>query len=104
MPIYVYHCNECGKEFEVVQSITEQPLTECNCGSKGTVRRVIQPTIVQYNAPGFYLTDYAGHGKAPKEEAAEAPAAETRTPESTPSEEPSASSTPTGKESGESTS
>ncbi|MFN7172420.1 MAG: FmdB family zinc ribbon protein [Fimbriimonadaceae bacterium] len=101
MPIYVYHCDKCRKEFEAVQSITEDPLSECKCGSSGTVRRVIQPAMVQYNAPGFYLTDYAGHGNAPKEKAAETPAAETSNTEPSPPEAPSTSPTPAGSESSE---
>lgn len=43
MPIYVYQCNQCQKEFEVFQSIKAKPLTKCDCN--GEVRRVIQPCI-----------------------------------------------------------
>jgi putative FmdB family regulatory protein len=28
MPIYEYECETCGKSFEVLQSITEEPLVE----------------------------------------------------------------------------
>lgn len=40
MPTYDYRCKKCGHEFETVQRITEEPLTECpKCD--GEIRRVI---------------------------------------------------------------
>ena len=47
MPTYEYKCDACGERFEVVQRITEDPLTECR-SCKGTIRRVI-------GAAGFVL-------------------------------------------------
>ena len=33
MPIYEYRCSACGQEHEVLQKVTEPPLTECpSCG------------------------------------------------------------------------
>lgn len=29
MPTYEYGCRVCGNEFEVVQSIKDEPITEC---------------------------------------------------------------------------
>lgn len=59
MPIYVYECSSCGDVFEVEQRITADPLTECHCGSAGTVKRIIQPTAVIFNGSGFYVNDSA---------------------------------------------
>ncbi len=34
MPTYEYHCDNCAENFDVVQSFTDDPLTECpTCGS-----------------------------------------------------------------------
>ncbi len=34
--IYEYFCGQCGKEFEVSQKITDEPLTECpHCREAG---------------------------------------------------------------------
>lgn len=60
MPTYLYECNACNQQFEVEQRITADPLDECNCGSKGTVKRLIQPIAVMFKGSGFYVNDYSG--------------------------------------------
>lgn len=57
MPTYVYECSACEKTFEVEQRITEDPLTDCDCGSQGTVKRIIQPTAIMFKGSGFYVND-----------------------------------------------
>ena len=59
MPTYVYECKTCEKVFEAEQRITEDPLKDCNCGAKGSLRRVIQPVGVVFNGPGFHINDYS---------------------------------------------
>lgn len=59
MPTYVYECSSCSDVFEVEQRITESPLNECACGSKGTVKRLIQPVGVMFKGAGFHINDYA---------------------------------------------
>ena len=59
MPIYVYECKTCQKNFEVEQRITETPLTDCSCGSKSSLRRLIQPTAVMFKGTGFHINDYS---------------------------------------------
>jgi putative FmdB family regulatory protein len=56
MPTYDYRCDECGDEFEVWQSITDDPLTECpRC--EGPVRKVMSPAGIVLKGSGFYKTD-----------------------------------------------
>ena len=58
MPTYQYACtNPEGKhEFEVVQSFTDAPVSECpTCGS--TVRKVYGSIGVVFKGSGFYRTD-----------------------------------------------
>ena len=58
MPTYEYACtNPEGKhEFEVVQSFTDAPVTECpECGSP--VRKVYGSVGVVFKGSGFYRTD-----------------------------------------------
>jgi putative FmdB family regulatory protein len=56
MPIYEYRC-ENGHEFEAMQSITADPLTECEvCGAPA--QRVLHPPAVHFKGSGFYTTDY----------------------------------------------
>jgi len=72
MPTYVYECSACEKVFEVKQGMTEAPLSSCNCGSSGTVKRLIQPAGIMFKGSGFHINDYAPSSAKP---ASEAPAA-----------------------------
>ena len=59
MPTYQYACRSCGHRFEVVQSMTEEPLTRCpEC--EGELRKVYAPPAIAFRGSGFYATD---HGK-----------------------------------------
>ena len=56
MPIYEYRC-ENGHQFEVMQSMSADPLTTCQiCGAP--VQRVFHPIAVHFKGKGFYNTDY----------------------------------------------
>ena len=56
MPIYEYRC-ENGHTFEVMQRMTDEPVTECQeCGAP--VQRVFHPVAVHFKGSGFYNTDY----------------------------------------------
>ena len=56
MPIYEYRC-ENGHLFEVMQKITDDPVTQCEeCGAP--VQRVFHPVAVHFKGSGFYNTDY----------------------------------------------
>jgi putative FmdB family regulatory protein len=56
MPIYEYRC-ENGHLLEVMQKITDDPMTTCTeCGA--SVQRVFHPIAVHFKGSGFYNTDY----------------------------------------------
>ena len=59
MPTYVYQCSTCEKVFEAEQRITAEPLTDCDCGAKNSLKRVIQPIAVMFKGSGFHINDYA---------------------------------------------
>ena len=62
MPIYEYRCRN-GHEFEVFQSMSEDPITGCReCGAP--VERVFHPVAVHFKGSGFYSTDYARSGRS----------------------------------------
>jgi putative FmdB family regulatory protein len=68
MPTYVYR-REDGSTFEVVQRISEDPLTvDPETGQK--VQRVISGAGLVFKGSGFYLTDYV-HKGGKKEDKAE---------------------------------
>ncbi len=57
MPTYEYHCDGCGRDFEVKQRISEDALTTCEvCG--GRVRRLISSAPFILKGEGWYVTDY----------------------------------------------
>jgi len=74
MPTYEYLCKSCGHLFEIVQSMRDEPLTECpECG--GVLRKVFAPPAIAFKGSGFYATDQrkssgagegANGGKEPK--------------------------------------
>jgi putative FmdB family regulatory protein len=62
MPTYEYACTECGDRTEVVQSISDAPLTTCTvCG--GQLRKVFSPVGIVFKGSGFYRTDSRGKPK-----------------------------------------
>jgi putative FmdB family regulatory protein len=63
MPIYEYKCEGCGKDLEVMQRITEEPLGVCpSCG--GQLQRLISSTSFILKGTGWYATDYARKGSS----------------------------------------
>ena len=63
MPFYEYRC-EKGHVFEVMQRMTDPPVTECEkCGRP--VQRVFHPVAVHFKGSGFYNTDYGKKGAKP---------------------------------------
>jgi putative FmdB family regulatory protein len=59
MPTYEYECKKCGHNFEVFQSMSDEPVKTCTkCGSE--VRRLIFGGAgVIFKGSGFYVTDKA---------------------------------------------
>ncbi|MDZ7581392.1 MAG: FmdB family zinc ribbon protein [Deltaproteobacteria bacterium] len=68
MPIYEYECNQCGSVEEVLQKVSDKPLTRCNRCS-GRLNKLVSHTSFHLKGTGWYATDYAGKSRtsAPKE-------------------------------------
>ncbi len=75
MPLYEYHCDHCGKRFEVLQKFSDAPLTtHAECGG-GPVEKLISTSSFQLKGSGWYVNDYgkgSGNGEAKAEAKAEA--------------------------------
>ena len=66
MPIYEYECRKCKAHTEAFQKVSDKPLTKCpKCG--GRLDKRISAPAIQFKGSGWYVTDYAGKGKATKE-------------------------------------
>ena len=62
MPTYGYECLECKEKFEVIQKITDSPLTEHD-GCGGALRKLLYPVGIVFKGSGFYVNDYARAGQ-----------------------------------------
>lgn len=56
MPTYEYRCRECGEHLEVVQSFSDDPLTECPACT-GPLRKVFNSVGISFKGSGFYKND-----------------------------------------------
>ena len=66
MPIYEYSCKKCGAHMEVMQKISDKPLTRhAKCGGK--LEKEWSRTGFQFKGSGWYVTDYAGKKSDAKE-------------------------------------
>ncbi len=67
MPIYEYSCEKCGHHLEVLQKMTDKPLTRCpKC--KGKLEKIFSQTSFQLKGSGWYVSDYTSRGNAEKSE------------------------------------
>lgn len=57
MPVYTYHCANCGHDFDKHQSFSDEPLKVCPTCRKHALHKVYHPTGVAFKGPGFYVTD-----------------------------------------------
>jgi len=58
MPFYEYECPHCGYHDEVLQKITDKPLTKCpSCGKKG-LRKLMSAPVFRLKGSGWYETDF----------------------------------------------
>lgn len=63
MPIYEYQCDDCGRVDEVMQKISEKPLTKCSHCS-GKMHKLISHSAFHLKGTGWYVTDYAGKSQS----------------------------------------
>jgi putative FmdB family regulatory protein len=58
VPFYEYRCNSCGHRFEVLQRMSDEPVTVCEeCGAEAAERVLFAPAI-HFKGSGFHNTDY----------------------------------------------
>lgn len=62
MPNYDYFCSNCGHREEILQKMSDAPLTDCSQCSQPTFKRKVGMGIgLQFQGSGFYATDYNSH-------------------------------------------
>ena len=60
MPIYAYRCESCGFEKDVLQKMSDAPLTQCPHCEKDTFRKQVTAAGFQLKGSGWYVTDFRG--------------------------------------------
>jgi putative FmdB family regulatory protein len=82
MPIYEYQCKRCNAHTEVIQKLSDKPLTKCRkCG--GRLEKLLSAPAIQFKGSGWYVTDYAGKKGGEDKKGAENKSAESSTSSST---------------------
>ncbi len=60
MPIYAYRCEACGHSADVLQKMSDAPLTQCpSCGADSFRKQLTAPGF-QLKGSGWYATDFRG--------------------------------------------
>ncbi len=60
MPIYAYRCADCGHTKDVLQKMSDAPLTTCPaCGAESFSKQVTAAGF-QLKGSGWYATDFRG--------------------------------------------
>jgi putative FmdB family regulatory protein len=74
MPIYAYKCESCGHAKDVLQKMSDPPLTVCpSCGQSAFAKQLTAAGF-QLKGSGWYVTDFRGGSGAASGTAAAAAA------------------------------
>ncbi|MGE5339780.1 MAG: FmdB family zinc ribbon protein [Gemmatimonadota bacterium] len=64
MPIYAYKCSSCGHAQDVLQKVSDAPLTVCTACGAATFSKQLTAAGFQLKGNGWYATDFKnGSGK-----------------------------------------
>jgi putative FmdB family regulatory protein len=65
MPIYAYKCSSCGHQRDVLQKVSDAPLTECpDCGAAAFAKQLTAAGF-QLKGSGWYATDFRNGSAKP---------------------------------------
>ncbi|UOD50442.1 FmdB family zinc ribbon protein [Orrella daihaiensis] len=62
MPIYAYRCSNCGHEQDVLQKMSDAPLTQCPACGQSTYAKQVTAAGFQLKGSGWYVTDFRNNG------------------------------------------
>ncbi|MBL0943094.1 MAG: zinc ribbon domain-containing protein [Hydrogenophaga sp.] len=99
MPIYAYKCGSCGHAKDVLQKISDAPLTQCPACGADAFRKQVTAAGFQLKGSGWYVTDFrggntSGGGAGSAGESKSADAAAAPSSESKPAAAPAPASAP----------
>jgi len=106
MPIYAYQCSACGYAEDVLQRMSDAPLSTCSACGQDTYVKQVTAAGFQLKGSGWYVTDFRdkggqggkdsknGKGDQDKPGSAASDAASSSTPSATDTVTPAASAAP----------
>ena len=97
MPIYAYKCSACGHAKDVLQKMSDAPLTDCPACGAAAFSKQVTAACFQLKGSGWYVTDFRGgdsSGKAGSSDNKGAPSAPDAPAASTPAPAPAAATAP----------
>jgi putative FmdB family regulatory protein len=62
MPIYEYQCTSCHHQFDMMQKVSDAPITVCPKCHHETVTKLISAAGFQLKGTGWYATDFKNKG------------------------------------------
>ncbi|MGV3573350.1 MAG: FmdB family zinc ribbon protein [Ramlibacter sp.] len=65
MPIYAYKCGSCGHAKDVLQKVSDDPLTTCPACGADSFSKQVTAAGFQLKGSGWYATDFKGGASAP---------------------------------------
>lgn len=66
MPIYAYKCSSCGHAKDVLQKMSDAPLTNCPACGQETFTKQVTAAGFQLKGSGWYVTDFREGASAAK--------------------------------------
>ena len=64
MPIYAYKCESCGYAKDVLQKMSDAPLSVCPTCGTATFKKQLTAAGFQLKGSGWYVTDFRGDNGA----------------------------------------
>ena len=58
MPIYEYSCQDCGKQLEALQKISDEPLVDCPACGAAALKKKVSAAAFRLKGGGWYETDF----------------------------------------------
>ena len=95
MPIYAYKCGACGFAKDVLQKMSDAPLSDCpSCGASAFSKQLTAAGF-QLKGSGWYVTDFRGGAKPTAEGGSAEAAGGDKKADSTTTDSKSGESAPT---------
>ena len=63
MPIYEYECKACGHVFDVLQKMSDSPLTDCPDCAEPALKKLLSAPNFRLKGGGWYETDFKDKNK-----------------------------------------